>query len=95
MKIKVGYSEVTVRFTNLLDERGCYGEFWERANLIEIEKSLTGPILVTTLTHELFHWFYSIYRPRGEEQVVTVLSNLYIEALQRNKKLNQLIQENL
>lgn len=100
MKLRASYSTCYLTFKKgLLDDRECFGECLYDDNegvvRIYIEKSLTGPELATTLLHELGHWAYHLWKPKKEEITVTVLSAFYVEVMQRNKRLREMILENL
>jgi len=90
MRIRVSYQTINIKFVELEH----YGEWSEKGETIWIDKTLSGPVLVSTLLHELCHACYSLHRPRGEEQTCNSFGNYLAEVLQRNGNLRKLIEDN-
>jgi|TARA_R110000803_G_scaffold29952_1_gene67921 hypothetical protein len=82
----------------------CYGQYWQRKNLIEIQDGLSPLDEINTVVHEILHAiaYASAETTAGalkddtdEERLVTNFANLLITLFRQNSWLLQYLQEQL
>lgn len=95
MKLRISHYEIPVRFKEMEKDSGSFEVGNDGIPNIIIHKGLRGLELTNTLLHEVSHLAYHLYQPKGEESVVSCITNVQVEALTRNKWFKDLILENL
>lgn len=95
MKLRISHYEIPVRFIEMEKDSGSFEIGNDGIPNICIHKGLRRGELVNTLFHEVGHLAYHLYQPKGEEAQVSAVTNVWVEALTRNKWFRELILENL
>jgi hypothetical protein len=94
--IKVGCYDIAVHELKELESlsHGIHGHYSDLEHCIRINKDLSPQVLANTLIHEVLHacWAYgALGAEEEEEQVVTVLANVFTQVVQDNPELNKFI----
>ena len=96
--VKIGYSEYAVCLVPAKRMGDDYGEFRSHDQEILLSQSLSGPELVATLLHEIFHGIYHQYDVKdddNEERTVAALSNGLMAVFKDNPALLAFIKKNI
>lgn len=97
MKLKIGYQDVEVKFSDM-EEYGCYHS---DKGVIKIQEGTEGKEYLNTLIHEVLHAIYYTYglkrlpdhTDEKEEHIVTTLGNALTQVITDNPELIDVLYE--